>query len=111
MDGFIGTQGSLRVPCIGQEAGKSSGTQRGVSAHRRTGESLSTAEACWSCTRGVFAAVLDLANIAIGEWSAYVWTRFAVEVPLDEQVQPALPVKLHLGDDVLWVRHQRKVLG
>jgi hypothetical protein len=34
-----------------------------------------------------------------------------MEVPLDEQVKPVLPVKLDLRDDVLGVRYQRKMLG
>lgn len=77
MDGFVGTKGSLWVSCIGQEAGKSSGTQCSIPAHRRTCESLSTAEACWSRTGGVFAAVLDLVNIPVGgmisQWLDKVW--------------------------------------
>lgn len=67
MDRFVETQGGFWVSCISKKAGKSTGAQRRVLANRRTCKSLAAAEACWSVTGKVLAAILDLADISVGE--------------------------------------------
>ena len=67
MDQFVRAQRSFRIACVGKEAGKSTGAQCSILAHRQACESLSAAEACWGGTRTVLAAILDLANIPTEE--------------------------------------------